>query len=57
MHLSNYAYDNNFSISGEDKGLIKSMLSSDFKIVEDWIFGNYMILNPGKYYLCVLAKM
>ena len=32
--LSNYADDNNFSIFGEDKELIKSMLSSDFMIVE-----------------------
>ena len=46
--LSNYADDNNLSISGEDKELIKSMLSSDFMIVEDWFFENYMILNPVK---------
>ena len=43
MHLSNYADDNNLSISGEDKELIKSMLSSDFMIVEDWFFENYII--------------
>ena len=36
--LSNYADDNNLSISGEDKELIKSMLSSDFMIVEDCFF-------------------
>ena len=42
------------SFSGEDKELIKSMLSSDFKIVEDWFFENYMILNPGKcYFMCI----
>ena len=46
--LSNYADDNNLSISGEDKELIESMLSSDFMIVENWFFENYMILNPGK---------
>ena len=33
--LSNYADDNNLSISGVDKELIKSMLSSDLMIVED----------------------
>ena len=44
--LSNYADDNNLSISGEDRKLIKSMLSSDFMIVEDCFFENYMILNP-----------
>ena len=36
--LSNYADDNNSSISGEDKELIKSMLSSGFMIVEGWVF-------------------
>ena len=52
--LSNYADDNNFSISGEDKGLIKSMLLSHFMIVEDWFFENYMISNPGKcYFMCI----
>ena len=33
--LSNYVDDNNFSISREDKELIKSMLLSDLMIVED----------------------
>ena len=52
--LSNYADDNNLSISGEDKELIKSMLSSDFMIVENWFFESYMILNPGKcYFMCI----
>ena len=52
--LSNY---NNLSISGKDKELIKSMLSSDFMIVENWFFENYMILNPGKCHFMCLAKM
>ena len=52
--LINYADDNNLSISGEDKELIKSVLSSDFMIVENWFFENYMILNPGKcYFMCI----
>ena len=52
--LSNYVDDNNFLISGEDKELIKSMLSSDFMIVDDWFFENHMILNPGKcYFMCI----
>ena len=41
-------------LSGEDKELIKSILSSDFMIVEDWFFENYMILNPGKcHFMCI----
>ena len=52
--LSNYADDNNLSISGEDKELIKSMLSSDFMAVEDWFFENCMILNSGKcHFMCI----
>ena len=44
------------SISGEDKELIKSMLSSDFMIVEDSLFENYMILNPGKCHFMFIGK-
>ena len=52
--LSNYADDNNLSISGKDKELIKSMLLSDFMIVENWFFENYIILNPGNcYFMCI----
>ena len=52
--LSNYADDNNLSISGEDKEVIKSMLLSDLMIVENQFFENCMILNPGKcYFMCI----
>ena len=51
-----YADDNNFSISGEDKELTKSMLSSEFLISEDWFFEHYMILNPRKCYLMCTGK-
>ena len=55
--LSNYADDNNLSISGADKKLIKFMLSSDFMILEDRFFGNYTILNLGKcYFMCIWQK-
>ena len=51
--LSNYADDNNLPISGEDKELIKSMLSPNFVKVENQFFENYMIWNPGKcYFMC-----
>ena len=56
--LSNYADDNNLPISGEDKELIRSMISSDFMIVENWFFENYMILNPGKcYFMCICKNV
>ena len=52
--LSNYANDNNLSISGENKEVIKSMLLSGLVIVESQCFQNCMILNPGKcYFMCI----
>ena len=54
--LSNYADDNNLPISGEDKELKKSMLLSDFMIVENRSFENYIILNPGKYYFMCIGE-
>ena len=55
---SNYASDNNLSVFGEDKELIKAMLLSDFKIVEDWFFENYMVLNPVKcYFMCIAENV
>ena len=52
--LSNYANYNNLSISGVVKELIKSMLSSDFMIVESLLYENYMILKTGKcYFMCI----
>ena len=52
--LGNYAEDNNFFISVEDKELIKSTLSSDFMKVVGWFLENYMILNLGKcYFMCI----
>ena len=46
------------SISREDKELIKSMLLSDFMIVEYCFFENYMILNSGKcYFMCITKNI
>ena len=46
--LSNFADDYNLSISGEDKELIKSMLSSGFMIVEDCFFLKLHDFKSGK---------
>ena len=50
--ISNYADDNNLSISEEDKELIKSMLSSNFMMVEEWLFKNYMITSMWENAIC-----
>ena len=36
--LSDYGDDFNSFVSGQDKELTKSLLCSEFKIVENWIF-------------------
>ena len=43
-------------VSGENKELTKSLLSSDFETVENWIFKNYMVLNPGKFHFMSIGK-
>ena len=41
-------------ISGKDKKVTKSLLCSSFKILEDWLFENYVVLNPGKCnFMCI----
>ena len=47
--LSNYADDNNLFTTGTDVQLINQMLLSDFRVVNNWFYENFMILNPGKY--------
>ena len=46
--LSSYADDNNLFATGIDIQLINQMLLSDLKIVNNWFYENFMILNPGK---------
>ena len=43
-------------LSGKDKELTKSLLYSDFKIVENWLFKNYMVLSPGKFHFICIGK-
>ena len=51
--LSNYADDNNSYSTGKELDIIKEKLWKDFKVVTDWLFENYMSLNPTKcYYIC-----
>ena len=50
--LSNYADDNNLFSTGKSKDEIKNILSSDFRVVNDWFYENFMVLNPEKMCLC-----
>ena len=45
-------------MSGDNKELTKSLLCSDFKIVENCFFKNFMVLNPGKcHFMCIGEKV
>ena len=46
--LSNYADDNNLSSIRKNKHQVKTFLSSDFKIKNNWFYENFMVLNPEK---------
>ena len=53
--LSNYVDDNNLFSMGKSKDEIKSILSSNFRVVNDWFFmKSFMVLNPEKgNFLCL----
>ena len=54
--LSNYADDNNLFSIRKNKDEIKNILSSDFRIVNDWFYENFMVLNPEKSHFMCLGK-
>ena len=54
--LSNFADDNNLFSMGKNKDQVKSFLSSDFKIISNWFYENFMVLNQEKVTLNVLIK-
>ena len=41
---------------GKNKDEIKNILSSLFKVVNDWFYENFMILNSGKRHFMCLGK-
>ena len=47
-NLSNYADDHNLFSMGKNKDEIKIILSSDLRVVNDWFYENFMVLNPEK---------
>ena len=52
--LSSYADDNNLFFMIKNKDQVKTSLSSDFKIINERFYENFMILNPGKsHFMCI----
>ena len=52
--LSNYADDNNLYSIGKDRKIIKNLRRKDFRVLTEWSFENYMILNQIKYHhMCI----
>ena len=54
--LSNYADGNNLFYMGKNKDKIKNILSSDFRVVYDWFYESFMVLNPEKSHFMCLGK-
>ena len=46
--LNNYADDNNLFATGTDIQLINQMHLSNFRVVNNWFYENFMILNQTK---------
>ena len=56
--LSDYADDNNLFSIGKNKDQVKTFLSSDFKIINNWFYENFMVLNPEKsHFMCIGQKI
>ena len=52
--LSTYDDDNNLFSMGKNKDQVKTFLSSDFKIINNWFYENLVILNPEKsHFMCI----
>ena len=54
--LRNYADDNNLLSTGKNKDETKNILSSDFRVVNDWFYENFTVLNPEKSRFMCLGK-
>ena len=43
---------------GKNKDQVKTFLSSDFKIINNWFSENFMVLNPEKnHFMCIGQKI
>ena len=54
--LSNYAHDNNSFPVGKNKDETKTNLSSDFRVVNGWLYESFMVPNPEKSHFISLGK-
>ena len=52
--LSSNADDNSLYNTGKDIKLVKSVLVNDFRVVKEWFYENFIILNLGTcHYMCI----
>ena len=54
--LSNYADDNKLFFMGKNKDQVKTFLSSDFNIINNWLYENFIFLNLEKVTLYALIR-
>ena len=46
--MCNYADDNTLNTYGRDSQQLQEYLKKDFKILQNWFYDNYVVLNPRK---------
>ena len=50
--------DNNLFSMGKNKDQVKTFLSSDFKLTNNWFYENLMVLSPEKgHFMCIGKKI
>ena len=54
--LSNYADDNHLFTAETDIQLIKEIILSDFRTLNNWFYENVLIFNPNKYHFMSIGK-
>ena len=43
---------------GKNKDQVKTFLSSDFKVINNWFYENFMVLNPEEsHFMCIGQKI
>ena len=55
--LSNYADDNNFYSIRKDRDILKSLLQKDLRVLTEWFFKNYIVLNQKNIITCTFVEI
>ena len=54
-NLGNYADDSTLYVYNKNLETVICNLGQEFSILSNWFYGNYMVLNPGKYHFMLFG--